>query len=231
MSKKNNPNNEKYFDRLGGKFDEFMSDYDVQQRMKLIFTQLLADKNLNGKTVLEVGCGTGRFSKKIHELGAQLTIVDIGESLVKNVSETLSCKGIVADACDLPFEDNTFDFVISSECIEHTPNPESAIIQMCRVCKPSGTVCLTTPNKLWYPVLYLSKLLGIRKFAGTENWIFPCKAVSIMSRHNMKDIKLSGCHLWPFQLKFTRKLLIKLDGFGSFLFPFMINFGIRAKKG
>jgi hypothetical protein len=51
-----------------------------------------------------------------------------------------------------------------------------------------------------------------------------------MREEGMKDIILSGCHFWPFQLKFTRPLLHRIDAFGKWLYPLMINFGIMGRK-
>ena len=219
-----------YFDRLGDDFDSMMSDYDVDRRQVLIFEQLLAGGRLEGKTVLEVGCGTGRFSQRIASLGATLTVLDIGPNLVKAVSERLSCHGVVGDACKLPFDDESFDLVVSSECIEHTPDPLEAIRQMCRVCRVGGTVCITTPNKLWYPVLWLSQKLRVRKFAGPERWIWQSQASEVMKQAGMGELTTSGCHLWPFQLRFSRPLLTMLDRSGRLLHPLMINFGIAGRK-
>ena len=208
-----------------------MDNYDVSRRCHLIFNDLSKDITLEDKKVLEVGCGTGRISNEIVDRKANLTVLDIGKNLVRQVSEKYGCDGTVGDACDLPFEDHSFDIVISSECIEHTPNPMKAVSEMCRVCKPGGTVCITSPNKLWYPVLWLSVKLKIRKFRGIENWLFPSQASAIMKKSNMESIQFSGCHLWPFQLKITRPVLAWLDkALGRYLFPFMINYGIRGTK-
>ena len=192
-----------YFDRLGEDFEKFMDDYDVSQRCCLIFDGLLRGLDWQGKTVLEVGCGTGRISKEIAARKADLTVVDIGERLVEQVCAEVGCKGVAGDACGLPFPDNSFDRVISSECIEHTFDPKAAVREMCRVCRPGGVICLTSPNKLWYPVLWLSMKTGVRKFRGIENWLFPFQAADVMKQCGIGQIHTSGCHLWPFQLAFT----------------------------
>lgn len=222
---------QQYFDKLGEEtFNEYMSQHDVSSRKYLIFSQLLSKMSLNEKQVLEIGCGTGQFSMEIQGRSKSLTVLDIGPNLVKNVSGTLGCIGTVGDATGLPFPDNSFELIISSECIEHTPDPEAAIKEMCRVCKPDGYICFTTPNKLWYPLLLLSHLFGIRKFSGIENWIFPHHAKKVLKQNAMNDIKISGCHLWPFQLKFTQSLLHRADKYGKWLYPLMINFGVVAQK-
>ncbi|MDD5327555.1 MAG: class I SAM-dependent methyltransferase [Phycisphaerae bacterium] len=221
----------KYFEGLGENFEVYMNDYDVQRRQYLIFSQLLKDRKLKDAGVLEVGCGTGRFSEQIVGLGAELTVLDIGPKLVDKVSRKLSCDGVVGDACNLPFADESFDIVISSECIEHTLHPEQAIREMCRVCRSGGLVCVTSPNRLWYPVLVAARKLGLRKFSGIENWIYPRRAATVMRQEGMTNIVISGCHLWPFQLKFTQPMLRRLDAMGKKLYPCMINFGILGQKG
>lgn len=223
--------NDLYFEHLGDDFERFMDDYDVIRRIELIFSNLLPGVSLEGKKVLEVGCGTGRISRQILARGADLTVLDIGETLVQKVSQELGCTGVAGDACRLPFGSCSFDAVISSECIEHTPDPKQAISEMGRVCRRNGTVCLTSPNKLWYPVLLLSELTRIRKFRGTENWLFPSQARSVMEASGLNEIMLSGCHLWPFQLKFTQTALSLIDRkCGRRLYPFMINYGICGVK-
>lgn len=219
-----------YFEGLGEKFDAYISDYDVERRQYLVFSQLLKNRNLERSVVLEVGCGTGRFSEQIVKLGADLTVLDIGPNLVKEVTRKVSCTGVVGDACKLPLSDESFDIVISSECIEHTPFPKQAIREMCRVCRYGGFVCITSPNKLWYPILVIAQKLGLRKFSGIENWLWPNNVAAIMRKEEMTDIVISGCHLWPFQLKLTRWTLRRFDTFGKHLYPVMINYGIVGYK-
>ncbi len=216
-----------YFDELGEDFEKFINDYDTEQRIRLIFRMLQLD-SMQGLDVLEVGCGTGRISRQIVERNAKLTVLDIGQSLVKKVARQLNCRGVTADACDLPFDCDSFDLVISSECIEHTLDPAKAIREMVRVCKRHGQICITSPNKLWYPLLWLSVRLGVRHFRGMEHWLWPTQAAKIMRQTGMKQVKIEGCHLWPFQLTFTRPILKIIDHAGCILWPAMINYAVTA---
>jgi len=219
-----------YYEELGEKFEEYMSDYDVERRLVLMFETLIDDGALRGKRVLEIGSGTGRISRTIVERGGVLTVLDVGPNLVTSVAGELSCNGVTGDALGLPFCDGAFDLILSSECIEHTLDPALAVREMCRVCAPNGAVCLTTPNKLWYPVMRLSQKLGVRKYSGIENWMFLSQAASVMKAQGMTRITVAGCHLWPFQIRFMRPLLKRVDGAGKWLYPFMINFGILSRK-
>jgi ubiquinone/menaquinone biosynthesis C-methylase UbiE len=225
-----NPDKTAYYDQLGDQFEAFMSDYDVDRRHVLIFEQLLGDETLEHRHVLEIGSGTGRFSRTIVDQGGELTALDIGPGLVTALTQKLTCRGVAGDALSLPFADAAFDVVISSECIEHTLDPILALREMCRVCRPGGVVCVTTPNRLWYPVLFVSQKLKIRKYSGIENWISPQQAASTFRDIGMRNVELSGCHLWPFQFRFTRPLLSRIDEYGSKLYPMMINFGVRGRK-
>ena len=129
-----------------------------------------------------------------------------------------------------PFSDDLFDFIISSDCVEHSADPKKSILEMCRVCRPRGYICITTPNKLWYVMLLVTQWLEARKVSGIENWIFPYQAKKIFKNGGMSNVIFGGCHLLPFQLKFLRPYLKKTDRLGRLLYPLMINFGIIAQK-
>ncbi len=219
-----------YYEDLGEKFEEYMSDYDVQRRLDLMFSTLIERNELEGRRVLEIGSGTGRISREIVEAGAELTILDVGPRLVGDVAGGVGCSGVAGDALRLPFADGTFDVIVSSECIEHTLDPRLAIREMCRVCGPGGAVCLTTPNRLWYPAMRVSQKTGLRDYAGIENWLYPRQAAAVMKSQGMTDITISGCHLWPFQIRFLQPALKRVDALGKWLYPFMINIGILSRK-
>jgi 2-polyprenyl-6-hydroxyphenyl methylase/3-demethylubiquinone-9 3-methyltransferase len=219
-----------YYEELGDKFEVYMSDYDVERRVNLMFSVLIDPDQIRGRRVLEIGSGTGRISSVVVRVGGELTILDVGPRLVSEVVGALNCEGMAADAQKLAIGDDLFDLVVSSECIEHTLEPELAIREMCRVCKPGGIVCLTTPNKLWYPVMRAAQRLGARKYDGIENWLCPGQAVDVMKGEGMVDVTVSGCHLWPFQIRPLRPLLKRVDAGGKWLYPLMINFGVAARK-
>jgi ubiquinone/menaquinone biosynthesis C-methylase UbiE len=87
-------------------------------------------------------------------------------------------------------QDNSFDVVISSECIVHVPDPKKALEEMVRVLKAGGLIIVRTPNKLWYPVIWLWIVTGVRKFAGRENWRFPGRAAKILESKGIRRCKV-----------------------------------------
>jgi len=104
---------------------------------------------IKGKKVLDLGCGDGALSYLLQRRGALVTGVDNEQQGLdfaqKNVSEA---KFVNASAYDLPFPDESFDLVVSSELIEHLDRPETMLSETKRVLKPAGRLVLTTPHRL-----------------------------------------------------------------------------------
>jgi SAM-dependent methyltransferase len=93
-------------------------------------------KYVHGK-LLDVGCGRKPY-KDTYFSGATSYIG------VDHLTEN-SQPDIVASALDLPFDDKSFDTVVSTEVLEHVPDPSHALRQMHRVLKPGGYLILSTP--------------------------------------------------------------------------------------
>lgn len=217
-----------YFEKIGGCFETWMSDYDVSRRIALVTRLLPSDAA--SRMCLEVGCGTGRISRELAPRVRGLTVSDISGALAEKVGKALALPWSRADACKLHFGDSSFDLVVSSECIEHTPDPMRALSEMVRVLKPNGVLVVTTPNRLWYPLLMMSQWFRLRKFQGTEHWVWPRSAANTLTNLMVVDIKLSGCHLFPWQIPFAKRLLPFFDRYADSLFPVMINFSVCGTK-
>lgn len=106
--------------------------------------------SFKGKKVLDIGCGNGYILSKYAQEGATVHGVDITETgvdLTKKRFEifNISLNGgeiIVANAEDLPFEDNYFDCVCSMGVLHHTPDTQKAIDEAYRVLKPGGRMIM-----------------------------------------------------------------------------------------
>jgi ubiquinone/menaquinone biosynthesis C-methylase UbiE len=219
---------ERYFEEIGERFNQWVSPYDEGRRLQMV--QRLMPRNALTRTCLEVGCGTGAISKGIAPLVGCLTVADISASLARQVGELLHIAWLEQDACALSIPDESFDLVISSECIEHTPDPRRAIAEMARVVKRGGMLIVTSPNKLWFPLVWLAMKTKTRKFSGNERWLFPWEAQRILRNHGIGHIVMTGCHLLPWQLPFAKKVLPFFDRMGRILYPFMINYGLHGVR-
>jgi SAM-dependent methyltransferase len=105
-----------------------------------------------GSTVLDVAAGTGNASIPAAKAGAQVTASDLTPELLqagraRAESEDLVLDWVQADAEHLPFDDESFDVVISSIGAMFAPHHQDVADELIRVCRPGGKVGLLS----WTP--------------------------------------------------------------------------------
>jgi len=98
-----------------------------------------------GMRVLDIAAGTGNASLPAAERGAQVTASDLTPELLeagRNRAEAsgLELEWVAADAEHLPFEDGSFDVVMSSIGAMFAPHHQDVADEMTRVCRPGGTI-------------------------------------------------------------------------------------------
>lgn len=96
---------------------------------------------LEGKQVLEAGCGAGRFTEILLKQGAIVTSVDMSDAVVanqENFPQDDKHRIAQADIFKLPFAPQQYDIVICLGVIQHTPNSEAAIAELYKHVKPGG---------------------------------------------------------------------------------------------
>lgn len=99
-----------------------------------------------GKTVLDSGCGPGRYIDAILrlKLGPEKIVgIDSGREIIKECGKRFRkhshIKFVKGGVSSMPFEKNSFDFIISAGVLHHLPNPmETLIREQARVLKPNG---------------------------------------------------------------------------------------------
>lgn len=109
--------------------------------------------NLEGVQVLEVGCGRGAFAVELARNGAFVTALDASPAAIDVARQHAAKANVeidfrVLDAQDTGLPEASFDIVVSCECLEHVPDPESMARELFRVCRPGGRCLLTTPSYL-----------------------------------------------------------------------------------
>lgn len=114
-----------------------------------------AGKFVKGKKVLDAACGEGYGSHILSAEAKEVTGLDISTKTVENANKKYGKDNLSFRAGSvekLPFEDNSFDVVISYETIEHVTGEvqESFLKEIRRVLKPDGFLIMSTPNKAVY---------------------------------------------------------------------------------
>jgi 2-polyprenyl-3-methyl-5-hydroxy-6-metoxy-1,4-benzoquinol methylase len=230
MSQADTKNKMYFYESFASEFDSKMNMYDTNKRIEIIYNDFLGNEDLKNKKVLDAGCGTGWFSKAAAERGAAVTSMDLGENLLAEVAKKCKSERVVGSILEIPFPENTFDFVVTSEVIEHTPDPYKALHEIYRVLKPGGTMVLSTPNKFWYWSLWIAEKLNLRPYQGLENWSGFYQLKNEAIKAGFKVEKLRGVHIIPFVHPATYPVNNFFHRWNKFLGPFMVNIVIKAKK-
>jgi ubiquinone/menaquinone biosynthesis C-methylase UbiE len=120
-----------------------------------------------GQQVLDVAAGNGNVSLAAARRFCEVTSTDYVASLLDRASERAAAERLdiqfrEADAEDLPFEDNSFDAVVSTFGVMFTANHERAARELGRVCRPRGKIGLAN----WTPEGFIGQLFKtIGKYA------------------------------------------------------------------
>ena len=99
-----------------------------------------------GRATLDVGCGEGRFGRKLLELGHAVVGVDSSPGMVRHAS--LWHEAIVADAAALPFEQDAFDLVTAFMSIMDMDDMPGAVSEIARVLEPRGRFCFCVTHPI-----------------------------------------------------------------------------------
>ena len=119
-----------------------------------------AGKVDDGQKLLDVGCGFGGTIQSINAAHTSMDLTGLNidaRQLAAAEAQTKPANGnkiswVEADACQLPFEDNTFDRVLAVECIFHFPSREKFLNEAQRVLKPGGILAVSdfVPTLMWF---------------------------------------------------------------------------------
>ncbi len=106
--------------------------------------------DLQGKKVLDVGCGTGSYGLGFVKKGAEYFGIDIDEEKIKEAKENIN-SGIfkVSSSENIPFPDEFFDVVFLNEVLEHVKDDEETVVECLRVLKNKGHIVVFAPNRFF----------------------------------------------------------------------------------
>jgi len=122
------------------------------------FERFMRSADVNGKEVLEVGCGMGTHAAMLARAGARLTGIDLTEKAVETTRRRFEIFGLHgdiqrADAENLPFLSDSFDMVWSWGVIHHSSSMEKCLSEIWRVLRSRGRLLLMVyyrPSLVYY---------------------------------------------------------------------------------
>ncbi|GGK74212.1 bifunctional 2-polyprenyl-6-hydroxyphenol methylase/3-demethylubiquinol 3-O-methyltransferase UbiG [Amphritea balenae] len=160
--------------------------------------------SLNGKKVLDVGCGGGILSEAMAHRGAEVTGIDMGEAPLKvaklhglETGVSISYRQITVEelATEQP---GSYDIVTCMEMMEHVPDPSSIVDACSRLVKPGGKVFFSTLNR--NPKSYLMAIVGAEQVLnlvpkGTHDFkkfIRPSELANWIRLSGLQSLEITG---------------------------------------
>jgi len=148
------PNEVRKFEDLAHRWWDVDSEFKPLHDINPLRLNYIDERaHLEGKKVLDVGCGGGILSESMALRGAQVKGIDMGDAPL-NVAQLHSLEtGVEIDYQKIPVEElaeqeaGQYDVVTCLEMLEHVPDPASIITACARLVKPNGKVFFSTINR------------------------------------------------------------------------------------
>jgi malonyl-CoA O-methyltransferase len=165
----------RHFNEAAADEENFPSTIDP----RIYHVQLILEHfgDLNGKRVLDVGCGKGRFARVLAERYPRASIIgiDLAEAMLRHVPQGVgACAGSMTA---LPFPADVFDCVYATESLEHAVEIDVAVAEMCRVVRRGGRIVIIDKN---------AQQWGRLKTPDWEKWFGRKELEKLLKRHCAK---------------------------------------------
>jgi 2-polyprenyl-3-methyl-5-hydroxy-6-metoxy-1,4-benzoquinol methylase len=182
--------------------------------------KMLSSHLKHGMTVLELGCGTGYFTRELARSGANIVAIDVSPELLEIARADCSAPSVryeIQNASALSYPDAVFDSVVGSSVLHHL-EIEEALREIYRVLKPGGTIYFTEPNMLNPQIAIQKNVLWVKRKLGDspdETAFFRWPLRRLVKQTGFHDVRVD-----PFDFlhpKTPGPLVHRLNRVGRFL--------------
>jgi 2-polyprenyl-6-hydroxyphenyl methylase/3-demethylubiquinone-9 3-methyltransferase len=204
------------FEKLAERWWDPHSEFRPLHEINPLRLGFIIDRvGLNGKTVLDIGCGGGILTEAMAAAGAQVTGIDLGDSPLavaklhlKESNQHVEYRKIAAE--DLAREQPAaFDVVTCMELLEHVPDPASTVRACAQLVKPGGHVFFSTINrnpKAWlFAIVGAEYVLGLLP-RGTHDYmkfIKPSELAAWARAAGLNPREFTGMHYNPLSQRYS----------------------------
>jgi len=108
---------------------------------------------VKGKSVLDLGCGSGYGTFELAQSARWALGLDVSLEAIRYARQTYTAgplNFLAGNACQIPLADSSLDVIVSFEVIEHLAEQEQLMREICRILKPDGILLISTPNRVFY---------------------------------------------------------------------------------
>jgi len=176
---------------------------DVYPTEGRVVEQILAETDVSGKRVLEVGAGSGRDSVTLAEAGATAILLDYSMASLEVARGVARRSGrrvhlIRADALRMPFRDASVDVVFHQGLLEHFRDPMPLLRENVRALAPGGILLVDVPQRFHAYTLLKHLLIALgRWFAGWETEFTIGELEGLMRRAGVVVTRRYGSWMVP----------------------------------
>jgi 2-polyprenyl-6-hydroxyphenyl methylase/3-demethylubiquinone-9 3-methyltransferase len=172
----------------------FKADVDAADYRLIALRQALAP--LPGLSILDLGCGKGRFARHLARAGARVVGVDLSAGMLHQAQ---GIDRVQAAGSSLPLKSGSFDSAIAIEVLQHVAprSLESVVREAARVLRPGGRLVVIDRNataldlkRPWLPSLVVKRIDELRGRwmyrpgdPAREHWFLPSRLSRLLARH------------------------------------------------
>ena len=136
------------FDRIAHEYDDALPAHVVEHYLAKRVRYIV--ENCPSGRALDVGCGTGVLAGRLSRSGFTVTGLDPSQGMLDVMAESEpGVEGIRGEGSEVPFDDETFDLVLTVAALHHVADPDAVratLVEMVRVTRPDGRIVVWDHN-------------------------------------------------------------------------------------